>query len=111
MDAEAAELVATIPVGERPYGVAFARSRAFVTNQYDNTLSVIDLQTLTHEARIDVGEYPEGIDTTSDSNRVVVANWFDNTVSIVDAKTLSVLSEIETCDGPRAFGAFLLGGE
>ncbi|MCV3274200.1 YncE family protein [Roseobacter sinensis] len=108
IDAMAGQVIATLPVGQRPYGVAFAQGRAFVTNQYADSLSVIDLAGLEPLATLDTGEYPEGIDTTGDSTRIAVANWFDNTVTIFDAKTLSVIEEIETCDGPRAFGTFLL---
>lgn len=111
LDPVAGTNLATVPVGARPYGVAFASGRAFVTNQYEDTVSVIDMQTLREETRIEVGEYPEGIDTTADGKRIVVANWFDNTATLIDAKTLSVLQVLDTCDGPRAFGLFLLGGE
>ena len=111
MDPVSGETLATVPVGQRPYAVAFAAGRAFVTDQYDNTVSVIDLETLTRETKIVVGEYPEGIDTAPNGKHVVLANWFDNTISVIDAITLSVLFEIDTCDGPRAFGTFLLGGE
>lgn len=99
--------VATVPVGDRPYGVAFAQGHAFVTNQYADTVSVIDLATLEVVATVDVGEYPEGIDTTSDGRRVLVANWFSNTLSVIDAKTLRVINEVPTGDGPRAFGRFI----
>lgn len=111
LDVEADATVATIPVGERPYGVAFASGRAFVTNQYSNTVSVIDLGSLATIATIGVGEYPEGIDATADGRHLVLANWFDNTVSIVDASTHNVVHEIDTCDGPRAFGVFIRKGE
>lgn len=108
---ESGATIATIPVGDRPYGVAFAKGRAFVTNQYANSISVIDLATLTLIAELSVGEYPEGIDATPDGDRIVFANWFDNTVTVIDAKTLSVIHDVRTCDGPRAFGVFVLGGE
>ena len=39
-------VIATIPVGRRPYAVALSGGRGFVTNQYANTLSVIDTGTL-----------------------------------------------------------------
>lgn len=107
---ETGQVQATVQVGARPYGIAFAKGRAFVSNQYAESLSVIDLATLTPTETVDTGEYPEGIDATSDGQRVLVANWFDNTVSIIDAATLAVLASVETCDGPRAFGAFVLGG-
>ncbi|WP_299402338.1 YncE family protein [uncultured Roseobacter sp.] len=106
---ESGAVAATVPVGERPYGVAFAQGRAFVTNQYEDTVSVIDLKTLEPAGTLDTGEYPEGIDTSSDGRHILVANWFDNTVTIFNTETLSMVDEIETCDGPRAFGAFILG--
>ncbi|WP_227271962.1 YVTN family beta-propeller repeat protein [Roseobacter weihaiensis] len=109
IDAAGGGVQATVPVGERPYGVAFAKGRAFVTNQYEDSVSVIDLKTLEPVATLTTGEYPEGIDTSSDGTRIVVANWFDNSITIFDAEALSVLNEIDTCDGPRAFGVFLMG--
>jgi len=108
IDPVAGAVLATVPVGERPYGVTFAKGRAFVTNQYANTVSVIDLDSLDAIETIEVGEYPEGIDTTTDGNAVVLANWFDNTLSIIDTSSLSVVETVSTCDGPRAFGTFLL---
>ncbi|WP_353476471.1 YncE family protein (plasmid) [Salipiger sp. H15] len=101
------EVLATLPVGDRPYGVAFAEGRAFVTNQYAGTVSVIDLGDLSAVDELSVGEYPEGIAATSDG-KIAVANWFDNTLSLIDARTLEVVRDLDTADGPRAFGAFLL---
>jgi YVTN family beta-propeller protein len=99
--------IATFAVGERPYGVAFAQGRAFVTNQYADTVSVVDTVTYQTLATLPSGEYPEGIDASTDGQSIIVANWFDNSVTIIDAVTLSVIKEIDTCDGPRAFGEFV----
>ena len=110
IDPIAGTVTATVAVGERPYGVAFARNRAFITNQYENTVSVIDLATFATLATLESGEYPEGIDPTSDGGHILLGNWLDNTVTKSDAETLSVVETIDTCDGPRAFGAFVLGG-
>ncbi|WP_245306335.1 beta-propeller fold lactonase family protein [Roseovarius aestuariivivens] len=108
---DGSDVIETVPVGARPYGVAFAQGRAFVTNQYEDSVSVIDLSSLATIGKVSVGEYPEGIDNTSDGRRIVVANWFENTVTVIDAATLDVVNEIETGDGPRAFGEFVLGGK
>ena len=89
LDAVEGTTLATVEVGARPYGVAFAQGRAFVSNQYADSVSVIDLATLAPVGLIDVGEYPEGIDATPDRD------------------TLEVTGEIDTGDGPRAFGAFI----
>lgn len=109
IDPMTGDVSSTIPVGARPYGIAFAQGRGFVTNQYADSLSVFDLGSLEPLGIVETGEYPEGIDATSDGRRILVANWFDNTVSIIDAASLAVLASVDTCDGPRAFGAFVLG--
>ncbi|PKQ14082.1 MAG: hypothetical protein CVT70_01095 [Alphaproteobacteria bacterium HGW-Alphaproteobacteria-1] len=106
LGAETGAPLATIRVGARPYGVGFAAGRAFVTNQYAETVSVIALDTLSPVATLDVGEYPEGVDSTGEGH-IAVANWFSNTLSVIDGQTLETLAAIETCDGPRAFGAFI----
>mgnify|MGYP001952321862 FL=1 len=111
IDPETADIVARLPVGDRPYGVAFANDRAFVTNQYEDTVSVFAMDTLDPLGKRPTGEYPEGIDSSSNGKNIIVANWFDNTVTVIDAATLSMLNEIETCDGPRAFGEFVMGDE
>ncbi|MBT8446783.1 MAG: YncE family protein, partial [Gammaproteobacteria bacterium] len=59
-------------------------------------------------ARIDVGDYPEGIDYDPVTDALYVANWFDNTVSIINPATLRVETELDAGDGSRAFGAFIL---
>lgn len=110
IDPEQGVVTATLPVGNRPYGVGFAKNRAFVTNQYEDSVSVIDLATLAPLKRLETGEYPEGIDVTSDGKQIVVANWFENSVTIFDAEGLFMVGHISTCDGPRAFGTFLSGG-
>ena len=79
-----------------------------MTNQYGDTVTVFDLQTLKPIKTIEVGEYPEGIAATADESAVVVANWFSNMVSVIDTKTLEVIDEWDVGDGPRAFGPFLL---
>lgn len=103
--------VAQYRTGERPYGVAFAAGRAFVSDQYADTVSVFDQTSRARIATIDVGEYPEGIAADSQGRHIIVANWFSNTVSVIDADTLTLMYDIETGDGPRAFGTFILAEE
>jgi len=51
---------ATISVGNGPVGVAFTPdgSKAYVTNQFDHTVSVIATATNTVVATVDVGNSP-----------------------------------------------------
>lgn len=106
VDLATARVVATIPTGERPYAVAFASGRGFVTNQYGASLTVFDAATLAPLGEVAVGEYPEGIAPT-DAGRLLVANWFDDTVSVMDAQTLAVVGTLDVPEGPRAFGLFV----
>ncbi len=110
VDPKDGKVLGKVRTRERPYGVAFAGRHGFVTNQYDDSVSVFDATTYAPVKVISVGEYPEGIDTTADRRFVVVANWASNTMSLIDTEKLEVTGEIATGDGPRAFGQFLAGG-
>ncbi|MCG3153394.1 MAG: hypothetical protein GEEBNDBF_02707 [bacterium] len=57
------KLLATIPTGRGAHGVVIDpdSTRAYVTNVYDNTVSVIDLASRKAVATIPVGEAPNGI--------------------------------------------------
>lgn len=63
IDAAAHEVVATIPAGEAPHGVALDRDgmRAYVTNLSGGTVSVIDTAQRTELAQVRVGAKPNGV--------------------------------------------------
>jgi YVTN family beta-propeller protein len=107
VDLKEAKLLGTVAVGMRPYAIALAKGRGFSTDQYGGTVSVFELATLQPVKRISVGDYPEGIETSADSNRVYVVNWFSNEVWAINAETLAVTAKMPAGDGPRAFGTFL----
>jgi len=102
-------VVNTLPVGSFPYAIAHdaARNRIFVTNQHDNTVSVLDTGTGGLLATLEVGDYPEGITMHPDGRHVHVACWFDGEVAVVDAETLEVVRRIKAGEGSRAFGDFI----
>ncbi|THK35829.1 YncE family protein [Ensifer sp. MPMI2T] len=107
VDPVSGRVLGHVATRERPYAVAFASGRGFVTNQYDDSVSVFDAQSLASVAVIDTGEYPEGIDTSADGRRIIVANWFSNSLTVIDSESLEIIGEITTGDGPRAFGRFV----
>ena len=101
--------VTTIKVGRRPYAVAVSvpHQRAFVTDQYGGTVSVIDLMSLTKTDTIEACDHPEGINYDAGRKAVYVACWFDNKLIRIDAETLKITGEVAVGDGPRAFGNFI----
>ncbi len=83
---------------------------AFVTNQGDNSVSVIDTELGQVIHVTPVGEYPEGILVAPDGRRVYVANWFSDELLILNAREFEVIGRIPTGNGPRAFGIFIASG-
>jgi YVTN family beta-propeller protein len=87
------EVVATIPVGKLPAGVAITPDgkHAYVTNRGDNEVSVIDTATHTVVATVPVQIQPANIAFTPDGRRAYVTNFGSNTVSVIDTATHTVV--------------------
>ena len=81
-------VVATVPVGSQPFGVAVnpASTRVYVTNRESNTVSVIDTATNTVRATIPVSTGPLGVALNPDGTRAYVANNSSSAVSVIDRR-------------------------
>ena len=100
-----------IEVGKWPYQVAHDQKKnsIYVTNQRDNSISVIDLISKKVIKSINViCEYPEGIDISYNENLIVVACWFEDNIILMDLNNEKVLKKIGVSGGPRSFGNFIL---
>ena len=69
-------VIATIPVGDNPFGVAVSPdgSKVYVANSNSHTVSVIATATDTVTATIPVGNIPLGVAVTPDGSKLYVAN-------------------------------------
>jgi YVTN family beta-propeller protein len=67
---------------------------AYVTNESDNTVSVIDMATNKVVATVPVGSNPYGVAVTPDGKHAYVANDSSNTVSVIDRATNTVEATI-----------------
>jgi YVTN family beta-propeller protein len=98
-------VVATIPVGINPRGIAFNPDNGFlyVTNFGSDTVSVINPVTNTVVgAPISVGSGPRSVAFNSDNGFLYVTNFISNTVSVINPSTNTVVATI--------LGVFLPGG-
>jgi len=86
-------------VGVSPAAAAVA-TRAYVTNSFDDTVSVIDTATNTVVATVAVGDGPSGVAVSPDASRVYVTNATDDTVSVIDTATNTVVATVAVGDGP-----------
>ncbi len=80
---------------------------AYITNQQDNTVSVIDTATNTVTATVNVRNQAYGVAVTPDGTEVYVANDKENTVSVIDTDTNTVTATVSVGNLPKAFGQFI----
>ncbi len=76
---------------------------AYVSNEKDNTLSVIDLNTLEVTETIEVGERPRGIILSHDQSRLYICASDSDTVQVMDVATHTILKELPSGADPEQF--------
>jgi YVTN family beta-propeller protein len=101
MDPAASEKLAELTVGDDPRTVALeGNTRAYVTNRGSDTVSVIDLGTLTTTATIEVGYQPYGVVVAPAGDLAFVANSGSDSISVIETATLQVVATIPVRDRP-----------
>lgn len=95
-------VVATIPVGGTPRGVAVnvAGTRAYVANQGGGSLSVIDTTTNTVIASPAAGPGPSGIALNQAGTRAYIANVTGQKVTVLDTATNTQLGTVTVGSQP-----------
>ena len=89
-------VVATVPVGTSPQGVAVntTGTRIYVANAGSNSVSVIDGASNSVVATIPVGIEPSGVAVNSAGARLYVANDISNNVTVIDATNNTVVATV-----------------
>lgn len=105
VDAAANTVVAAVPVGAGPQGVAVDGGRAYVANQRDATVSVVDLASGAVVQTIPVGTSPGGLAVAQ--GRLVVADNGAGAVSIVDLAAGTVSATVAV--GSQPWGVAVAG--
>ena len=95
-----------ISVGDGPTAidVNYVTNTIYVTNQVDDTVSVINGSTNSMIGNIAVGRFPVAIGVDYDTNTIYVANRDDGTVSVIDGSTNSNIGNITVGRSPVAIG-------
>lgn len=95
-------VVAAIPVGNDPRGIAVnpAGTRVYVANFGSDTVSVIDTATRVVIANVAVGDGAWGTAVSPDGARVYATNLTDDTVSAIDTASNTVVATIPVGDAP-----------
>jgi YVTN family beta-propeller protein len=105
VDLQARKVVAEIPTGDRPAGVAWSNDgkKAVVTHWFGYDLAIIDVteNDLTLNGRVQVGPEPRGVAISHDGDLAYVAVGVSNELVRVDLKTKLVTGRIEVGREPR----------
>jgi YVTN family beta-propeller protein len=103
IDVPARRVVARVPVGAEPDGVAVSPdgSRIYVANFAGNSVSVIDAATRSVIATIPVDTGPVGVAVTPDGAQVYVANKLAASASVIHTATMSVIATTLLIAGDR----------
>ena len=91
-----------IAVDSYPIGVAVnpVTKNVYVTNEFSNTISVINGATEMVADTIAVGSFPYGVAVNPFNDRIYVTNRGSNTVTVIDGPTNAKLSEISVGNSP-----------
>jgi YVTN family beta-propeller protein len=95
----------SIPVGARPTGLAVTPDGAklYVSNNVDNSVSVINSLANLVIKTVSVGLAPTGIAVSADNTRVYVVNNAGNTVSVIDVASDAIVGNpISVGSGPES---------
>jgi len=101
------KVVATIPVGARPRGIAVDRAgnRLFVATSDANRIDVVDLAKRAVVAHIPSGPDPERFALSPDERTIYIANEEDALVSFVDVASGRLLTEVPVGAEPEGIAA------
>lgn len=74
---------------------------AYITNEYENTVSVINTETDTLAATVHVGSNPLEIAASPDGKKMYVANYYGSTVSVIETANNTVIATIDVGNSPN----------
>jgi len=103
IDAATSTVVATIPVGSDPNGIAATSDgrTVFVSNYVSDRLTRIDTTTNAVVDSIPVGAGPVGLAVSPDDTTLYVANKLSNTLSVLRVDTGAPIVTLPTGPGPN----------
>ena len=75
----------------------------YVSNEKDNTISVVDGQSYEVIATVPVGQRPRGIVFSAEGNELYICTSDDNHIEVLDLNTLEVTRTLRSGPDPEVF--------
>ena len=106
IDGASLELIETVPVGNRPRGLALSSDGRFlyICASDDNTIQVFDTASRKVVGTLPSGPDPELLVLSPDDALIYVANEDDNMVTVVDIASKAAITEIPVGVEPEGMG-------
>jgi PQQ-dependent catabolism-associated beta-propeller protein len=106
IDGETLELIETVPVGNRPRGIALSSDgrHLYICASDDNTIQVLDTESRKVVGNLPSGPDPELLVLSPDDALIYVANEDDNMVTVVDIASKAAVTEIPVGVEPEGMG-------
>ncbi|USH02220.1 PQQ-dependent catabolism-associated beta-propeller protein [Grimontia kaedaensis] len=82
---------------------ALAKEVAYVANEKDDTVSVIDMDTMEVIDTIEVGDRPRGVELSKDGTKLFICASESDTVQILDLATNTIVGDLPSGDDPELF--------
>jgi YVTN family beta-propeller protein len=103
IDSEARRVIASIPVGSKPYTCAISpdAKTAYVSNWGGDSIAVVDVSSSAVLRNIKVQERPNDLLLARDG-RLFVANGNRNTISVIDTRKSQVIEQIDIALVPKS---------
>ncbi len=100
------QLITKVPVGHHPAHIVFTQDDKYVlvTNNEDNTVSVLNAKTYGKVQTIPTGKGPHGLRASQDSHYAYIANMGEDTVSVIDLTNLKEQKKIKVGKTPVTTG-------
>jgi PQQ-dependent catabolism-associated beta-propeller protein len=106
IDGETLELIETVPVGNRPRGIALSSDGRYlyICASDDDTIQVMDTETREILHHLPSGPDPELLVVSPDNTMIYVANEDDNMVTVIDIANQVAVTEIPVGVEPEGMG-------
>ena len=106
VDGATLELIETVPVGNRPRGIALSSDGRwlYICASDDNTIQVMDTESRQIVAQLPSGPDPELLVVSPDDALIYVANEDDNMVTVIDVASKAAITQIPVGVEPEGMG-------
>lgn len=91
-----------IPVGNKPHSVILdsKNSTAYVSNQWSDFVSVIDLSSFNVTDSLSTGNGPAGLSLSADEKSLYVVNSYGSDLSVIDLASKTEIKRLSTGNNP-----------